>query len=187
MEYHFSNKKSFGKKIMPPTIAAATDTMRTAPAAVSFIISARLSYSVNRASHNSSIDVLNVSAAKTIPMHSNIAIHSNCVIERQIPSNIAINVNPTIIMANIHTFQINSFLTVQPAESNNFGKSPGKNKVLRKKVAALANPIKRTKYPSLGVARKLMPKGWKYSMMSINPMHTKVMVRRLCLKLLLKG
>jgi len=78
---------------MPPTIAATTETIRTAPAAVSLMISARLSYSVNRALHNSSIEVLNVSAAKTIPIQINMAIHSDCEMEKQTPSKTAMSVN----------------------------------------------------------------------------------------------
>lgn len=73
----------FGRKIIPPTIAEAIETINTAPAAVSFMISARLSYSVKRASHNNSIEVLKVSAANTIPMHKMIAIHWHCVTEKQ--------------------------------------------------------------------------------------------------------
>ena len=90
MDAYLNNKMILGKKIIPPTIAAATDTIKTAPAAVSLMISARLSYSVNRASHNNSIEVLIVSAAKTTPILRNIAIHSNCEMEKQIPSKIAI-------------------------------------------------------------------------------------------------
>ena len=84
---------SFGRKIMHPTMAEAIETNKTAPAEVSFMISARLSYSVKRASHNNSIEVLNVSAAKTIPIHNMIAIHSACVIDKQTPSITATNVN----------------------------------------------------------------------------------------------
>jgi hypothetical protein len=72
---------------------------------------------------------------------------------------IAVNVNPTIKKINIPKFQINSFLTVQRSDSNIFGNNPGRISVLKKKVAALTIPISKTKYPSLGEARKFIPKG----------------------------
>jgi len=67
---------SRGKKMIRPVIADAIETNNTAPAAVSLMISARLSYSINRESHICSMEVLKDSAAKTIPMHRMINIHS---------------------------------------------------------------------------------------------------------------
>ena len=72
---------------------------------------------------------------------------------------LAINVNPRIRIANIQTFHIISFRTVQRSDSNNFGNIPGKKSVFRKKLAALIKPMIRTKYPSFGDARKFIPKG----------------------------
>ena len=71
----------------------------------------------------------------------------------------AVIVKPSIRKINIPTFQISSFFTVQLADSNSLGNNPGRKRVLKKKVAALTKPVIKTKYPSLGEARKFIPKG----------------------------
>lgn len=78
---------SFGKKIIPPTTAAAIAISRTAPAARSFVRLMASLYSGDTKSASASTAELTASAANTAPITITTAIHSIFEISSRKPAN----------------------------------------------------------------------------------------------------